>query len=669
MVLHKRFITAMTTTFAILGTTHAAPPPTVEVEQDDEAAYQRRADFYIRATSEVDLDAMHARFERSDYFRGAGGDRHKYAMGPVIARLYRDPADEQALRMYRHLMAVDKLKDDRGIYHFSSFQKTRMYFLLADKLPEDIRAAHEYDVRHFYKVMTGGGTENHYMMNRTSGYVWADRLDGEFPGAQDGREAALAWQRAWLIDQVRRNYSVGNGEYDSSTYLGFSAASWANIYDFAQDPAMRDWARAMLDWYAVAMARKYYFGLSLGPESRGFAKQAVGSKPDGRGGYNSVGTYSDWLGWLWWEASDAGPYLDRPQVKANPFPALNLALSGYRPHRVIRNIAQKQVPLPYEARGAKARYQMDATDGTWADHHNHAHEYLYINSAFAMGTLYTPDDGIRTTGTILPQTTMFKLAARAGRAVHAFGISNSYHRHFALEGRTPYDQYHQSRGAAINICYVDAEDDSDLGGDHEGIGKGRTAHRSVFGYPAAAGRPTVREGWYFWEVGDAFIATRPLGAAPIDTDDLKAHTDRSEQDYRFLVSPGRLGGWVVQAAQRPQYPTLDAFADAVIATCTPRLDAFDPQQRTVSFTSLEGQELKMQHTGGPGGRPRAWIDQQELKFENWPVYESPYVRQAVHGGALELSDGQETLTIKIEGDAITWTEGVAPEALTETKGD
>ncbi|MCH8511339.1 MAG: hypothetical protein LAT83_06760 [Kiritimatiellae bacterium] len=638
-----------------------------EAEAREESAFLARADFYIRRLADRDLDEMHAWFERTTFFRGAGGDRHKYAMGPLLARLALDREDEQAIRMYRNLMEVDKLKGDRGLYHFASFQKTRMFFQMWDELPEDFREAIEYDVRNHYNIMRQGGTENHYFMNRTSGYVWAERLDGEFPGAQGGREGSLSFQRNWLIDQVRKNYAVGNSEYDSSTYLAFSAAGWSNIYDFSEDPVMKDKARAMLDWYAVAIARKYFHGLSLGPESRGFATLPVGNRPAVEGGYEHTGTHSDWLGWLWWEGSASAPFMDRPDVGVTPYPIINLALSEYRPHRVIRNIARKQVPLPYEARGSKPQYRMTNDLDAFHDHHNKDQEILFINSAFAMGTLYNPDDGIRTTGTILPQTTMFKLAARDGGTVRVFGMSNGYHGHSPLAGRTPYDQYHQHRGAAINICYVHQPDDSDHEGGHDGVGKGRTVHRSIFGYPPGIGRPVVRDGWYFWEVGDAFVATYPLGGTPEDQTALKNHNPQRTGGYRYLVTRGELGGWIVQAAQRPEFETLEDFQAAVLERSVVNTEAFDTETREITYTCLEGHTLKMRHTGGPGGKPEAWTNGEQLIFENWPVYESPYVRQEVGSGIIELNDGKETLVIDIPGDRITWTEGLVEETSEEPR--
>lgn len=128
-------------------------------------------------------------------------------------------------------------------------------------------------------------------------------------------------------------------------------------------------------------------------------------------------------------------------------------------------------------------------------------------------------------------------------------MSNGYHGHFALEGRTPYDQYHQHRAAAINICWVNRPDDSGHEGGHDGVGRGRTVHRSLFGYPPGVARPVERGGWYFWEVGDAFVAVFPLGGVPEDTDTLTNHTPRNNAGYRFLKTRGALGG--MDRAGRP----------------------------------------------------------------------------------------------------------------------
>lgn len=95
----------------------------------------------------------------------------------------------------------------------------------------------------------------------------------------------------------------------------------------------------------------------------------------------------------------------------------------------------------------------------------------------------------------------------------------------------------------------------------------------------------------------------------------------------------------------------------MLSTCVVDLEAFDAEQRTVGFTALDGSVLRMRHIGGPGGRPEARVDGESLVFADWPVYESPYVRQDLNSGILHLNDGVETLTIDVTGDIPVWTEG------------
>jgi len=624
-----------------------------------EQAFRQRADFFIRQTAAIDTDAMIEWFDGVDYFKGAGGDRHKYIMPPIIAKLHLDAKDEQALRAYRMLMKVNAQKGDRGLYHFAAFQRARLWGAVGDKLPDDVRAAEQYDVRNFAHIMDRGGTENHAFMHRGSGYIYAELVGGDY-GGKLKRDGALKKQKAWLIDQCKRYYHVGTGEYDSSTYLGYTAASWANVYDFTEDQEMKAVAKAALDWLAVAMARKYFHGVNAGPEARGFARDAVGNvaEPKARPGYDhfkhgSVGTSSDWIAWLWFGDTAGKVMLDRDDAQVSRFPGLNLAMSTYRPHRIIRDIATKNVRMPYTSRGSKPKYYGGAKEGA-----NKDQEILFVNHAFMMGTLYSPEEGKRTSGTIFPQTTMFKLAVRDKAGVQVFGAANGYHRHFPVEGRTPYDQYHQHKNTMINVCYVDAQEDE------------RTKHRSILGVPEAAGDPLVKEGWYFWFIGDGFVAARPLnGKAAFESVGEKFDDD----GYRWLVSRGKLTGWVVHAGQamtiapnqagRETDPSVyggtDDFMTKVTANCKLDLSRFNEEHREVAFESDAGQTMRIRHTAdakSPGGRPKIWCDGREVSYDDWPVYESPYVSQKSGSGKLELSNGHETLTIDFAGEKPTWTE-------------
>ncbi|MCH8476065.1 MAG: hypothetical protein LAT55_12660 [Opitutales bacterium] len=606
-----------------------------------ERAYDRRAGFIVEQTAAADLDEVQAWFDRTSFFQNGGGDPHKFSLPAITTRLFLDPEDESALSLYRHLMEVDKLKDDRGLYHFAAFMRARLHLALGDALPEDIRAATGYDVRNYMRIMRRGGTENHRFMHRASGLIFAEKIDGDYAG-DETREDHLAALREWAMEEGRLMFTRGSGEYDSSTYVAFTVASLLNVYDFTEDEELRRAVRAMLDWQAAGMAHKYFHGVNMGPESRGFAIEAVGHRNEKPGfpgirhlTHEPAGSNTDWISWLWWGGTDGHVRLGEPGAAIPRYPVHIPAMSSYRPPEILRDLARKTVELPYEARGSKPdfRRQIGGRD----------QEILYVDREYAMSTLYSPLPGVQRSGTILPQTTTFKILLRDEHAVRAFGAQNGYHSHRPLQGLSPFDQHHQAGNAAIVVTYVDAEEE------------GPVVHRSLFGFPQAVGNPVQDDsGWYFWEVKDAFLAVYPLGEEPTFIDD-PLPGFRRDHGFRYLHSAGPLGGWIVQLEQRSEdYPDLETFQEAVRTETKKDLEAFSTE-RKVGFTSLSGETLALRHTGGPGGHPDAWRNGEKLDWDNWPVWESPYLHQELEGGVLTLSNGEEQLTIDWNDGAPVWT--------------
>ncbi len=569
-----------------------------------EAGFRERAEIYLGKMREIDPKEVTEWAARINL-----GDPHKYAMPPILARLSHDPADARSLAAYRDLMEVDRGKDDRGLYHFAAYFRTRLAFSLRDRLPPDIWESNEHDARNWFHIMQRGGTENHAFMHRASGLVWAQRLEGPIPGAREGSDPRRELE-TWLEDTVRRMLTIGMGEYCSSTYLAFSAASLSSVVDFSPDERTRDLARAGMDWIAAAVALKYFHGCTVGPESRGFAARAVS-------------TPTDWMAWLWFGGS-ARDVTDDPPTRVTRHAVTALALSGYRPPPAIVALARKEVDLPFTARNSKPAY--------YGPQGNKDQEILFVGRHTAMGTLYSPEGGVRVVGTILPQTTMFKAALLGDDDVHTFGAANGYHRHYPIEGRTPYDQYHQAGDAALNLCWVPADEDE------------RTVHRSIFGAPLALGDPVEDGGWVFWSTGQGHIAARPLNGQAAFAEVASAPRDPL---HRWLVSLGRLGGWAIQLGEAPTYPDLDAFRRAVVekvAVDTSRLES----HREARMTSLAGDVLVIRHTGGPGGRPDASTNGQALTWDDWPVYDSPPLRQALGSGRMVIEAGGHRHVLDLE---------------------
>ncbi len=302
-------------------------------------------------------------------------------------------------------------------------------------------------------------------------------------------------------------------------------------------------------------------------------------------------------------------------------------MSTYRPDPIIDAIARREVDLPFEVRASKPEYYgFDAS--------NNQHEILYNTSQFTMGTLYDPTPGDKIKGEIWPQTTMFKLAILTPDDVLVLGATSGYHRHFPVEGRTPHDQYHQAKGAMINVC-----------NGSEGEAGGAFGGKALLAIPDGLEQVTERDGWWFFRAGETFVAAFPLGGGASWTD----LGDSGGPDYRWLQNNDTLGGWVIDTGTTERFADAEAFIDEVLTGGRLDVTRF-ASDRTVSYRSLDGDTLKIRHTGGPGGRPEAWTNGEALTFRDWPVFKSPYVNEPLDQGTLEINDGREFLSIDFTGE-------------------
>jgi hypothetical protein len=399
---------------------------------------------------------------------------------------------------------------------------------------------------------------------------------------------------------------------------------------------MREVARAALDWYSVAYGLKYFHGLQSGPEARGFAEKPVAA-------------ITDVLAWVWFGGAPPGFSPDLKPTQGSVRYSIIPALSTYRPDPIVSRLARKKVAMPFTVRASKPEYYGARRDNVYQ-------ETGYYTESYAMGTLYDPTPGDKIVGEIWPQTTQFKLAVHVPekQTTVVFGAANPYHRHFPVEGKSPYDQYHQSRGAMVNICHVS---DSDA--------NGRTTASSLLAVPALAGEPTREKDWYVWQVGDTYVAAYPLGANTrfATLEDWSRRTKEREKDgtvkvaefpdYRWLQTDGQRCGWIIDTGARNDYPTLAAFREALRTRTAVDRSRFEDKTQ-VSYKSLQGDTMTIRHTGRAVGKPVAITNGTPMTYSDWPVYDSPYVNLPLRTGVLTVSDGTRRMTIDFSGDRPVW---------------
>ena len=576
---------------------NAAIPAATERQGDasQETAFTARSVAVRERLASQDLAELDRWWRRENI-----GDPHKYLLPAILAKLSLDDGKERD-RIWEYWLQLERERPD--LYHFRSLFDTRIFFLSRDELPPDVETAYRSMLASpRAKEWSEGGTENHISQQFLSGLAL---MDGSgFPIAYPHHRAT---HEAWLRAELNKFLTIGQGEFHSSTYYGYTIGSLLNLYDFAETPELRELARGMLDWLAANTALRQSWGTTGGAESRGFDR----------------GTWETGLSavaWIWWGDDDAGEIArvaERMPTNAARL-ALLAGLSGYRPPQQLRSLARKEVPLPFLAQGSHPIYY-GYRDG------NQFWETFYATEDYTVGTLLDDSRSYQVQGTIRAQHATYKLVvrddAKSDRQNAVISLAGTYHSPMAT-GRSPGDRYLQGRSATIFQLILNPQD----------IAAG-VPERSHLVLPQRYGEPKRHGDWYIWQIENTWLCARSWG----DSIELESPVDGGKEDYQALVARGKRTAWVVDVARVADYPDLAALQNALDRT---ELDDrnWESAGRLV-YRGLEGDLLEMDYAAS-AAYSRGKINGEERVLENWDVLKSPYVNQKLDSGILEVSDPQ-----------------------------
>ena len=567
-------------------------PAASPMSYPDAAGFAARARLIVEGLAKEDLKKW-----RTGFF--SGGDPGKYLPGAAMAKLMLDPADPMA-RAY--------LNDERSPkehYHFAAVNWARLLPIFGAAIEPATLATFTGSGSRFTDYHDGKGTENHKTMMLTSGLVTPAFVPGDRWGGL-AKEALLAKQKAWLKGYVKDLYRHGQGEWDSSTYLMFGLHGMLNIYDFCPDAEARLWARAALDWFAAAYALKFTDGVYCAPNQRGHAA-------------GPVKTISDQTGWLWWGSDRA---IDAAEAGAFRYAMLPLT-SGWRPNRVLCNLARKQVaPLPATQRNSKPNYYfgqgIPPQGNVWR-------ESVHLDRDFTLGCLWAGNGG---------QCTRLQLVARAdGGALTLTGGSpvgrndgdGSIQRWKYADGNGLYDQ--SAMLDATLVCLTRLPDDEVVDHAFVAIPTGCT--------------PALHGDWWVMPVGRVRVGVRALGTAAV-IGESGVDPKGKAKPQPILRLPGRRVGFILQVAAASAHADDAAFA-AALAACP--VDTSRLAEQAVTVRTLSGKTLGVAW----GERaPAVSFDGAAIDQAGWPVYDGPFLR--CRDGLLTVSDGRESYTIDTTGD-------------------
>ena len=559
---------------------------------------QKENDFQLRSLAvQKKLAAINLEALDSWWRQKKIGDPHKYLLPVILARLSLQNQELGKLydreKIWQILLQLDQ--DKSSLYHFRSYLDVRIFFMFRDKMPSKILESYRNQLQ-LPSVLnwTDTGTENHMFMQRPSGLAL---MDGS--GWSVGDPATEATNEAWLRSELDKFLTIGQGEFHSSTYYGYSIGGLLNLYDFARNPKLKELAKGLLDWYATNMALRLSWGTAGSAESRGFDRNTWDS------GLSAVA-------WIWWgDGTEAGEKMRNGSARL----ALPAGISTYRPPQHLRALARKEVPLPYTLRASHPIYY-SYTQG------NHLWETFYVTEDYSLGTLLEPARSYQVKGTIRAQYATYKLVVRDPKGINnaVISLAGTYHGPQAT-GRSPGDQYVQERGAVIFQLILN---DQDL--------QAGVPQQSHLVLPKRYGEPLRYKNWYIWRLENIWFCAIPWG----DEINLEMLSQKYK-DYMALVAKGKQTAWITDVGRVADFPDFESLKQGLDKTLVD--DSEWKNEGRLSYLSLAGDRIMMTYEQD-GAIGDAVINGKKRILNDWPVLDSPYVRQELYSGFLEVEDPQ-----------------------------
>jgi hypothetical protein len=486
-----------------------------------------------------------------------------------------------------------------------------------------------------------GDTENHWVMYYASLYLMSELYPNEpaeswYTGRSS--EENLAEAREWLIHWMDTTTTVGQGEFNTTHYIGEYAIPMLFMASWAKDPAMKQRGRMMLDWMFAELATVTLNGVLRGPNSRSDEGSVIER-------WNALASYFSWLlfgntpspagygGWGLYFAPVAKNYV-LPEV----IHRIAIERDGdyvqrdrARTRRFWRYSDELSPPV-YKTNYIRHDYAVGSTQGI-------------VNDAIQS---HVWDVTWREQDPRGKHNTMFSLHPHSsGQAMQSqfstypepmpvgvtFEGKPSYDSPDKVLGASPYEKVFQDLDTVIALYDIAPGE--------------RFPHINGFFSKDLVNVTEDKSGWIFARGGNAYLAYRPL--APYHWIPYLHYNGgwakvRQDLGGRVLSSPHLKNGTIVQAASVGEFADFESFKAAMRAL--PLEFTLDPVP-AVKFTTLRGKQVAFTYGKTPV------VDGAPLDYVAWKLFEGPYLNAEVGGRKLTVTHGQlkrvldfNTLTIK-----------------------
>jgi hypothetical protein len=147
--------------------------------------------------------------------------------------------------------------------------------------------------------------------------------------------------------------------------------------------------------------------------------------------------------------------------------------------------------------------------------------------------------------------------------------------------------------------------------------------------PARYGQPQRHQDWYIWRIEQTWLCARPWG----EMITWQGNVSEQNQDYQALAAIGTNTAWITDVATVADYPDFPSVKKALDKT---QVDPGNWEKfGELVYTSLQNQRLEMTYEPN-SGMSRARINGKERILKDWPVLDSPYLKEGLNSGLLEV---------------------------------
>ncbi len=489
---------------------------------------------------------------------------------------------------------------------------------------------------HIQHVMTHnvhgrGNTENHWLMHYTAQLLAAERFtDADTWWNGQPREVFHAEATRWILGTIDRTVRIGHHEYDSTDYHGWHVLPMIALADHAADATLRQRAADMASLLIADMALEYFKGGWAGGHAREGYRENT---------HTSVGCSAALL-YLYF----GGPTFGPRQAQQQMAPALT---SFYQPPDMLAAIAndREQPRLVKKTKAPRNIFRHVVDDA------QPVRKTTYTSASFALGTTQLglpgapagpidlvswdltwegPDHEAKIVS-CHPYVDTGRFSAFLSELPQDIGRGVPAAKPFLqfadrLYGASPYEQMMQHESAAIILYRIPADDQ----------------HPFVNLYLPRSTTWRHQGNVLFGDTGTCYVMIHLIGCSRWDS-----VRDAHFIDGWFVRLRGDGVGLVIEAAERTDYDSLAAFADAFDsgAVDLSNWPGKKAGQHQVGYTTLAGAHLHMTYDG------THQVNETPIDYAAWKLYDAPEASAEMNTGVIRLAHKGEALELDFGVDA------------------